>query len=129
MDDQCSSIADIGQVRGEANRFDELAAGVASALDPEAQDRTRTIGIELLGQLMIGMGRHRRVRHPADGFVVDQHRDHRLRVLHVSFHTQWKGFDPLDDLERIHRADRSTEVAEALGSCSCDERSRAELLG
>ena len=43
MDDQRLGVADVGQVRGQLGRLDELLRGRPAALDAEAQDRPRAL--------------------------------------------------------------------------------------
>ena len=55
MDDQRLGVADVGEMREQLQPLDEAPAGLAAALDVEAEDRAGALGQQLLGQRMIGM--------------------------------------------------------------------------
>jgi hypothetical protein len=55
MDHQRLGVADVGQVREHAQRFDELAAGAAATLECEAEHRAGAARQELLRQCMVGV--------------------------------------------------------------------------
>ena len=129
MDDQRAHVADVGEMREQRERLDELAARRAPALEPEAEDRAAALGQQPLGERVVGMALEVGVADPFDRRVAVEMGDDLCRVLDVARHPHGQRLDALDDVERVGRAHAGAEVAQALDAGAHDEGQRAEFVG
>ena len=118
MDHQRLGIADVGQMREDAQGLDELASRRPAALEGKAEHGTGAARQQLLRQRVVGMIFKFGVADACNGLVAGQVRDGLARIGNVSFHAQRQGLDPLQQLEGGHRAHAGAEVAQALATCA-----------
>ena len=112
VDDQRLGVADVGQVREQLQPLDEAPAGLEAAPDAEGEDRAGAFGQVALGQCAVGAVRQRRVVDPGDSRVRVQECGHRPRVGDVALHAQPERLQPLQEQERVERAERRAEIAQ-----------------
>lgn len=116
VNDQRFRIADIGQVRTQLARIDELLARFQSALDAEAQDRALAIGQILLSVGVVGAGFQSRVIDPINPVVRFQELGNGQSVFAVPWHSQVQCFQTLQEQESRERVHRRTGVSQPVGA-------------
>ena len=95
VDHQGLGVTDIGQMRRQSQRLDELLAGVAAAIDAEAEDGAGALGIQPLGQFVVRMGGADRMFDPGHSIVGGQRRHYGLGVADMASHPQRERLDAL----------------------------------
>ncbi len=88
MDDQRLGVADIGEVREQLQRLDELHAGVVAALQAEGEDSARAERRVLLLQRVVLVAGQARIEDPGDLRMRRQPLGHLLRVVAVALHAE-----------------------------------------
>ena len=112
VNDEASDVADVGEMREQFQRRDELHAGIVSALQAEREHSagaTRT----KFGQGMIGAGGEPGVVHPGTVGMLFQPRRHSKRVVAMPGHPERQRLDAGQNEKGIHRRDRRSDVAQA----------------
>ena len=128
MDDQRLRVADVGQQAEDLDAVDEPATGLDAAPDAERHDAAEA-ALQVAGRLAVrGMALETRVAHPGDSVVALQPAGDRERVLAVALDPQRERLEALEEEERVERAQRRTDVAQALDAELEDERERPERL-
>ena len=129
MDNQRLSIADIGKMREQAELFDKHTAGLTTALYPEGKDRTRSLWQQFRRQVfvrvIVAFG-------PCDPInaVMPAEKFHDLSgVGNVALHANVQGFDTLQYVEGVGRAECRAEIAQAFGPRTHDKSGWAKFLG
>ena len=126
MDDQRLGVADVGQQREDLDVVDEPPAGLDAALDPEGHDPAEAAGEVALGELVRRMRLETRVADPGHLGPGLQPLGDRERVLAVAGDPQRQRLEALQEEERVERAERGADVAQALDAQLEDEREVAE---
>ena len=114
MDHEGAGVADVGEVRHELQAFDEPLAGRAAAVDPEREDRTRTVGQIPPGELVVGVVGQPGEGHPGHAFVGGEPLGDPLGVGDVLGHPLRQRLETLDQQEGVERAECGTDVTELL---------------
>src|SRR5271157_13454 len=125
VNSQALGIADIGQVREELQRVDELGPRLPASLDAEDDHgsalATEVFPVEREHGVVFQAGEphpvHLRVR-------LQEDRDG-PGILTVAFHPQGQGFDALKEHPRVVRRDAGAEVAQRYGPHPQNERKGA----
>ena len=126
MDDQRLRVADVGEQREDLDVVDEPPAGLDAALHAERHDAAEAAGEVLLGLLVAGMRLEARVADPGDLGPRLEPLGDRQRVLAVAGDAQRQRLEALQEQERVERAERGADVAQALDAQLEDEREVAE---
>src|ERR1700690_385748 len=111
MNYQTLGVADVGKMREQFHRIDELLSGFQAALDAEADQTAETMLQILRGNLITGIvgqagisppGHQRMCLEPARDFE---------RIRRVLALAQRQRFQSLQKEERVERTERRTDVA------------------
>src|SRR6185437_217078 len=94
VNDQALGVADVGQVREEAEAIDKGPPGRETSLDPEGQDAPGSIRQVPLGQGMARARRQTGVADPGDGRVLLEEGGYRERVFGVTIDAEGERFQP-----------------------------------
>src|SRR4051812_27891981 len=114
MDDQRLGVADVGEQREDLDVIDEPAAGIDATANTERDDPAEATVQVALGELMARMRGQAGVGNPGDlGLLLEPLRD-RERILAMALDSQREGFEALQEEEGVERAERRSDVAEAL---------------
>ncbi len=122
VDDQRLGVADVGEQREDLDVVDEPTAGLDAALDPEGDDATEATGQVTLGELVGRVRLETRIADPGHLGSALEPLGHRQRVLAVALDPQRQRLEALQEQERVERAERRADVAEALDAELEDER-------
>ena len=126
MDDQRLRVADVRQQREDLDVVDEPAAGLDAALDAERDDAAEA-ALQVLHGLLVGRVRlEARVADPGHLGPRLEPLGDRQRVLAVAGDPQRQRLEALEEQERVERAERGADVAQALDAQLQDEREVAE---
>ena len=112
MDRQAARVADIGDVIEHLQRFDELLAGFLAAGQFEP-DQAAIAAIHIgVGPPFLFAGLIARMDHVGDLVIAAEIFRDRRCVAAMLAHAQRQGFQSLDELEGVLRADRGAEIAQ-----------------
>ena len=126
MNDQALGIANVGQVREQLHRVDELPARLQAALDAEAHEAAEAFLQILHRQLVARVLRQPRIRHPAYQRMLLQVPRDLQRVLAMLALAQRQRLQPLQEQERVERTEARPDVAQQLHPRLDDERHVAQ---
>ncbi len=129
VDHQRARIAHIGEVREQAERFDEPLAGAPVAAQIEAEHRAAAARQQAPGERVVGVRLQFGVGHRGHHGVARQEGDHAAGVLHVPRHAQRQRFDALQQLPCRHRVHARAEIAQAFAAGAQQEGRHGAFLG
>ena len=112
--------------REDLDVVDEPPTGLDAALHPERHDAAEAAGQVALGVLVRRVRLEARVADPGDLGPGLQPPGDRQRVLAVAGDPQRQRLEALEEQERVERAERRADVAQALDAQLEDERQVAE---
>src|SRR5437763_11987359 len=114
MDHERLRVADVREMAPDAERLDEPARLVAAALEIDREDRAGPARQVALRELVERRRRQSRVADASDAVLPLEPLGDRLRVRDVFLHPQRERLEPLQEQERVERAETRAEVADRL---------------
>ena len=128
MDHQRFGVADVGQMRGELDRLDELSRRRMSAFYAESQNRPAAARQIFLRHFIIRMRGQARIVHPSHQRMRFQKFRHGQGVFAMPRHAQMKRFQSLQEQKRIERAEHAAHVAQPVRPAGDDVAQLADGL-
>ena len=125
VDRERAYIADVGDVIEHLQAVDELASGIATALELEA-DQTAVTALEISIGTPLGLASHQAGEDCLGDFgVLGQVLRHGGRIAAMLAHAEHHGFETLDEHKRVERRHGRTDVSQQRDARLDDVSNRA----
>ena len=123
VDHQSLGVADVGELRRQAEGVDELGAGAEATLDAEGEHRAVAVLAEVFVRLAVeGVVAETRVVDPGHHGVRLEVPGERHRVPAVALHAEAERLQAEEEVERSERVLAHADIAESLDAAAHDER-------